>query len=285
MKLLRGDAVTPDSISSGFICRKSRLGSVISTFVFGAVFAAPAILFWWRGSSWLLIGGAGLVALAIFLFMLDDARACFRPTNWVLWISGDQVWINLKSYQDENPLDTLSVVELSTREIAEARRRTERYTTPSSKGGNVKHRLDSLELVLDQADEGPLGEALTAIRAARQPWKSVLGMRWTHQVTMHSVTLPDAKVIRIAWSGGQGHGIAPRLARALERLQEWVRVGDALETDAGDWTNLAEARIDDEVLDLVSKGHTIAAVRLLSLRRGMSTTDAKKFVDELKTRT
>ena len=53
----------------------------------------------------------GLFALLVIPMIISDARRTFRPTNWLLWIRFDGLWINVRSYQDRSATDTASVIE------------------------------------------------------------------------------------------------------------------------------------------------------------------------------
>jgi hypothetical protein len=103
-------------------------------------------------------------------------------------------------------------------------------------------------------------------------------------VTLYSVSLPSAKVIRIAWHGGQGHGVSPGLRHILDLLAGRVKIGEAADERRPDWSQLSDAELDDQILSLVCAGNRIAAIKLLVRRRGYSTTQAHQFVEELTAR-
>jgi hypothetical protein len=211
-----------------------------------------------------------------------DVRARFRPTNWLVWVRADGLWINLRSYQDQSEQDALAVVELGYREIAEVGRRIERYTTPSSNGGSVQHKLVSLDVHLLEADSGELAAALAANRNRKQPEWGCLGfIRGSSKPAHFSVTLPTPKLMRVAWYGGAHHGVSPSLARVLARLAENVRVAEEVRDERADWRKLTDEEIDNQVLELVSRGNRMDAIHLLVRRRGYSHTDAHRFVEDL----
>jgi hypothetical protein len=279
MKLHRGCDVVPDG--SGLVCRQGRLGGVIVVVVFGAACFFPAAALWWGGGSPFFYLPLALAAAVVTAMFVGDARARFRDTNWVLWIRPDSLCINLRSYQDRSPLDSLSVVELSDEEIAELQRHIERYTTPKSNGGTIDHKLVSLDIILLQADRGELAAALAAIRRVQQPWTKFLGMSTTSRVTVYSVSLPGPKRIRMAWYGGTGHGIAPRLKRVLAILAPRLNIAEPADDRRRHWREIPDAAVDDEILKLLCTGNRLDAIKLMKVRRGLSTTEAHRFVEEL----
>lgn len=279
MKLQRGCDVAPDG--SGLVCRQGRLAGVLVVVVFGAACFFPAAALWWGGGSPLVYVPLALVAAGITALFIGDARARFRDTNWVLWIRPQSLCINLRSYQDQSTLDTLSVVELSDDEIAEVQRRIERYTTPKSNGGTIDHKLESLDIHLCEAESGELATALAEIRRVQQPWSSFLGMSSTSKVSLQSVSLPEPKRVRIAWHGGQGHSIAPRLKRVLASLAPRLNIAEPADDRRPDWREIPDAALEDEILKLVCAGNRLDAIKLLKVRRGLSTTEAHLYVEEL----
>lgn len=279
MKVYRGCDVAPNG--SGQVCRQGRLAGVLVVAVFGAACFFPVAALWWGGGSPLVYVPLALVAAGITALFVGDARARFRDTNWVLWIRPQGLCINLRSYQDQSPLDTLSVVELADDEIVEVQRRVERYTTPKSNGGTIDHKLESLDINLREAASGELATALAEIRRVQQPWTRFLGMSSRSKVSLQSVSLPEPHRVRIAWHGGQGHSIAPRLKRVLADLTPRLNVAEAADHRRPNWREIPDAALDDEILKLLCTGNRIDAIKLLKVRRGLSTTEAHQFVEEL----
>jgi hypothetical protein len=279
MKLHRGCDIAPDG--SGLVCRQGRLAGVLVVVAFGAACFFPATALWWGGGTPFLYLPLALVAAGITAFFVGDARARFRNTNWVLWIRPHGLCINLRSYQDRSPLDSLSVVEVSDEEIAEVQRRIERYTTPKSNGGTIDHKLESLDINLHESESSELAIALAEIRRVRQPWARFLGVSSMSKVSLYSVSLPEPERVRIAWHVGQGHCIAPSLKRVLASLARRLNIAESAENRRPNWREIPDAALDEEILKLVCAGNRLDAIKLLKVRRGLSTTEAHQFVEEL----
>jgi len=277
MKLHRGCDMTPDG--SGLLCRESRLGGLIVALVFSAAFIGPTIFFWLRG-IWFFFVVMGLASLVLVPLLIGDVRLRFRLTNWILWAPPGKVLVNLRSYQDKSTLDTLSVVELADNEIAEIRRFEERYTVPEKQGRRTSLKLVSLDILLRTQDES-LAKLIADRRTTPQPWQNLAGIRSRSDLTLYSVTLPAADVIRIAWTGGRNHSIAPGVNRVLRELETRIHVGEPALKEEGTNGKSGDAEIDDRILSLVLSGNKIDAIKILRLERGYTLIEAKQFVDEL----
>jgi hypothetical protein len=278
MKLHRACDVSPDG--SGRVCRQSRLGGILMLFVFGgACWAAPVFIFIKGGPTWIGVPLA-LFALLLTPFLVGDALARFRRSNWLLWVRPDGLWIHLRSYRDGSPGDTPSVVELSYGEILEVRKHTERYTVPHG-NKTVTHTTHSLEISLREPDTGELAAAIAECRRLKQPERTYLGfIRSPTNLTHFPVSLPAADVIRVAWSG-QNHGVAPSLRRTLAALEGRVAIAEPQRLERKPWQELTDTEIDDLVLEFVRRGDRMNAMNLLVDRRDYSLTQAAQFVGEL----
>ena len=283
MKLHRGCDVSLDGI--GLVCRQTRLGGLAMALLISTVLLSFPVALWWFQIPWLFVVPAALFSLLVVGFFISDVRARFRPTNWVLWIRPDAIWVNLRSYQDHNPLDSPSVVELADRDIACLRRHVERYSVSDSEGRPVSHKLESLDFELRQPDTSELAAALAEIRHRRQPEVEYLaGIRGRSGVTLYSVSLPQPNLLRIAWHGGQGHAVTPRLRRVLAELANRVTIDEPTQHQTPDASQIDEGELDAQILSLVEAGNHIDAIKLLVQRHGYTLTEAKRFVDELANR-
>ncbi len=276
MHIHRGCDVAPrEAGPDEIVCRQSRVGGTLFAAVITAACVGSPIFMWTAGAPWFFPILFGLVALTIVPLLLADVRTRFRPTNWVLWVRPRSLMINLCSYQDRGPRDALSVVELNDDEIAEMWRRTERYTIPKTAGRSVSKWLESLEIKLHAHENTELTAAVAECRKRKQA-----GM----QITLKSVSLPAPGLVRIAWWGGTGHSIAPRLKYVLDKLSHRVHVSEPVDTQRASWDQMSDAEVDDQVLSLISSGSKLDAIKLLRAHREMSLVEAKLFVDELASR-
>jgi hypothetical protein len=125
MKLVSSSEVPVDT--PRMVCRESRLLGVIRFIVWCGVLAIPAILGWQLRVPWVQWIFTILFIILIPL-MLIDLVTQFRPTNWVLRITSNGVWINLQSYK-ASASDAVSVLWLDYQEIASVGWHIEKYST------------------------------------------------------------------------------------------------------------------------------------------------------------
>jgi hypothetical protein len=257
---------------AGVCCRQSPLrgaigGLIVCAFLIGFVF-----LLRHRGVPWFVWGGCAVLAALLKHLFITDALAKFRRTNWLLWIRPDDLWVNLRSYQNYHLPDAATVLHLSYEEIAYAHRHLETWSTPSSAASTAGTRWkeESLELHLASGDTREIAQALADERGRRA---AIKGM---HQ----SVTVPAPGIVRIAWRG-HGNDVVPGLGRVLDELSPYLKLADPTRTDRPSWHQLSEAELDALLAQLIRSGDRMAANELLIRRRGCSATEAHKLVEEL----
>lgn len=257
---------------AGLRCRQSPLRGLIGGLVVCAILIGFVVVFRHWGLPWFAWGGCALLAALFVPLVIVDALAKFRSTNWLMWVRPDGLWINLRSYQNRHLPEAATVLHLPFEEIASAHQHIEIWSTPADPSGNTPQEWiqQSLELSLVSGDTREITKALADERGRRA---SIKGM---HQ----AVTVPTAGVVRIAWRG-PGNDASPSIVRVLDELKERVTVTDRTRTKRPDWTKLSEAELDDLIAQLVRSGDSLEAVQLLTRRRGCSSAEAHKLVEEL----
>jgi hypothetical protein len=278
MKLHRLCDVVPDS--TGMLCRPSKWGSVVLAVVFSLAMAFAPVCSWWTGRNRVFGTFIGLVGLIVIPMLIGNVRRAFRPTNWLAWIRFDSLWINVRSDQDDSSTDELCVVQIDYHEIAEVCQHVETYTTPSNRGHSNSRKDTSLDIRLNPTDTSQLEAALKMVRDRPQPERTYLGfIKVIGKPTSFPVSLPEPNLLRVAW-----YGTAASLRRPLAELAPWVRVGEPTRHDEKDWRDLSDDEFRAQVLRLVRAGDRFGATDLLARRRGLTTTQAIQFVDELERR-
>ena len=282
MQLLRAKDLNPHADVR--ICRQGRLAGTVGISVLVAILAGAPV-FWWRvGMPWFIWGLCALLAVVVVPLLIGDLLAKFRPTNWLLRYGPKGIWIHLRSYQQTGPEEGLSVVHLEYNEITAVGEHVERYTTPSGSSGSssTQHKLHSLDIRLNHDQTQELADALDAQRQQKSPERVYLGfITVLSRPTHFAVSLPDAETIRIAWYGGHNNWVSPSLRKVLQDLSRYVQRAEPTRYERGDWRQLSEAELDEQILQLVQSGDRIEAMQILVRRRGLSTTDAHRFVEEL----
>ncbi|WP_166827275.1 hypothetical protein [Thalassoroseus pseudoceratinae] len=272
-------------LTYGTVCRVSRIGTVVGGLIMVLVFAGAPVLWWWlKAPSFVWILCAGL-ALLVVPPILRSVYASLRSSNWLMLIRSEGVVINCRSYANSSPDDPSPVVVLPFREIESAREYCESHNVPDTKPGNatVHARQRFLEIQVDpEIDFGPLRQVLADERNRPASVRTYLGGITVRSKFSHDpMTIPRDGVIRLTWRS-HTDAMVPKLQTVLDQLAVDVTVQPTLEHRFADWRELDEQELDDLVLQLAMQGRTIDATKLLTRRRGLSTTEAKQFVDELR---
>src|SRR5262249_42667739 len=152
---------------------------------------------------------------------LREAVVRFRPTNWVLRVDPDGLWINLRPLHARPAAGADTAVHLSYAEIVRVRQHVDTWSTPSTSTGATQWKQKSLELHLASGDTRRLARALAEARASNKNAPVF-------------VTLPAPGVIEVAWLG-LGHDVTPGLRRVLAELGQRVALAEPTRTDRPDW--------------------------------------------------
>jgi hypothetical protein len=256
---------------AGMCCRQSPLRGLVGGLIVCAALIGFVFLLWHRGVPWFVWGGCAVLAALLATWFLADAMAKFRPANWLLRLGRDGLWINLRSYQNHHLPEAATVAHLAYEEIASAHRHIETWSTPAEPSSNAgtHWKQESLELTLASGEAREIAKALADERGRRAAIKG------KHQ----AVSVPAAGVVRIAWRG-HGNDVVPPLSRVLGELSRRVKVGEPTRTDRADWCQLSDAELDELVSQLARSGDDLTAAQLLIRRRGCSSTEAHRFVEE-----
>lgn len=257
--------------ADGLCCRQSPLRGLVGGLIVCAFLVGFVFLLRRSGAPWFVWGGCAVLAALLVPLVIADMLAKFRPTNWLLWLRPDGLWINLRSYQNRHLPDAATALHLPYGEVARARRHVETWTTPGARpsSASTRWKLESLELSLVSGEAREIAGALADERGRRATIKG------KHQ----AVSVPAAGVVRIAWRG-HGNDVVPPLTRVLDELSGLVEVADPTRTDRHDWRRLSEDELEELIAQLVRSGDDLEAAGLLIRRRGLSSTEAHKFVEE-----
>lgn len=255
---------------AGMCCRQAPLRGLVANLIFCAILVGFVFLLH-GGFPWFVWGWCAVWTALIVPWLVADALAKFRSANWLLRLGPDGLWINLRCYQNHHLPEAATVLYLRYEEIASAHRHFETWSTPSEPSSlrGTHWRQESLELTLVSGETREIAKALADERGRRAAIKG------PHQ----AVTVPAAGVVRIAWRG-PGSDVVPPLTRVLDELSWRVQVIEPTRTDRAHWLELSQAELDELVAQLVRSGDDLEATQLLKRRRGFSSTEAHKLVEE-----
>jgi len=262
------------------VFRHSRVAGFVLLFLVGA----PAVIATWKfreiASSfetlpwffWVVGGPMLLLGFLVWLFVLQAANHAAQSgllaTNWALRVSASGIAVQLRSFRNSHfPKDVPTVLWLETREVARARRVTESGWIANSKGKTYM-RSSWLELELQNVECAPIEKRLAEERAEQGPQIRVLGIKTRTRFNDSPAYFVRPGVLRVEWLG---NGM-------LLALHEVVEIAPEVQIDLDQALGTA---LEPRVKAYCDRGWQIAAHRLVQRERGLSWSEAKKFVEEL----
>ncbi len=247
--------------------------------------------------SWLEIlfsGIGGLVVVVVVLVcllagfgFLTEALAAMKPSNWVLRGGAEGLYIKLRRFSDHRlPAEDPIVAVIPRRELRWLRGHGQRARWVGRRGSHASHEDDSLgrqsylEIALYGGGAQSIEERLKRERALWCPtW--IRGVRAKAKGAAVSVR-PDGAV-RLDWTT-RGTRLRPGLDEALERLSRDYPLARDLETEQAQAKDLDREAREQRLLDTLRQGNTIDAVIVAKDLYGFTTTEAKRFLEELQRR-
>ena len=243
--------------------------------VFDLVFASIGVL---------VVVVVSLVSLLAGFGFLTEGLAALKPGNWVLRAGADGLYIKLRRFSDHRlPKDDPIVAYIPRRELRWLRghgqlaRQVDKSGEVSSHEDDALGRQRYLEIALHGGGAREIEERLEGERALWCP-TFIKGVRAKAKGAAVSVR-PDG-VLRIDWTT-KGTRLRPRLAETLERLARDYPPAPELETEQAQAKDLGRAAQEQRLLDMLRQGNTIDAVIVAKDLYGFTTTEAKRFLDEL----
>ena len=241
------------------------LGAALFAVAGGALLvAAPA-----GGPGWICDGIGGLLLLGVVVthqFVL----ARFLPSNWLVRLRDDGLYVQLRSYLNHRfPAGDPTVLVLPFEEVQSARLVRERMEVRTQHEVSEQRRR-LIELAVS-GDTTALAQALAA-EVARQPGDGVSTV-YRH----YPVRLVSPSTIRIEW------GVLPRAEALLDALSRRTAIAAPLDV-VEDLSRLdgASAEAQEAALrTLVATGQTVAAIDAVRRLHRCSLAEAKATVDRL----
>lgn len=237
--------------------------------------------------GWALVSGylpcffwasVAILAPLVPLVVAVNFLPALRPTNWVLKVRGDQLYVMLRNYRNRHfPDDDPVVASFDIGEIASVGKQEQRLSAPGSSAGREVHWTERrLEIRLESPVPDEFRQALEAERRRKPPAEGFIRARSYYP----SPVSIDERTIRILWNG-RHDVVKPSIERALDMLGRLVDVHGTAVLDRREVEDLSNSEFDDLILELCQSGNRMAAAKLLRRHRGYSTTEAKQLVDEL----
>jgi hypothetical protein len=260
--------------------RERRLGKFLISMLFLALVVGFSLGAWMAAER----GGAGaalaaflalMVVALIIMFMIAFAsfQAAGRPTNWLLRVTAQGLFIHYRSYLNSHlSADRPTVLFLPHREIAwmRASQRTERRKLPNDTATTQRRRY--LEIGLRKDDVSELEEQFADERAVMTAARSRFN---------HYPVLLVGRVIRVEWRSPRT-AVAPGLRRTLDLLgPNYPAAPDVAEVLASDETLTDVAAQEARIRDYLAQGDTITATKLARHYFDYDLTAAKAYVERM----
>ena len=220
------------------------------------------------------------ISAAILAFLFLGRRfviARFHPSNWLLRVSDEGLYIHFRSYLNEDmAVEDPTVVFLSDADIRSARLVKEHVEKRDGQGKVVTEFLRWVELELT-VNLASLTDALSNERARPGPTIK----RWYGSSKTlfqdYPVQMQTAPFLRVRWQ------VVPRASVLLDALQSRVTIAPTVKLSS-DFSNLQGLSRDEQVKrlqDLNARGETIAATYLAQKIYGCDLTQATHIVKGL----
>ncbi len=277
MRLLRLSEV--ETSPSDHIFCYSRARAVVMVLV--ALAAACWLVVHAFTTGWKLGYYLAAVTVAFLGLLQRFITARFRPSNWLVRMNDQGVFIQFRSYLNYHlPAEDLTVVFVSYGEIPSARLVREKVTVPDMEGrsGTETHYLRYVELEL-AGDVGSLATALEAEITEKAPMQKRWYGRSSTLYQDHPVRMQSSPFLQLRWQ------VVPRTQKFLQALQPYTTITDPVSISQ-DFANLQSQTREEQqqrLRELAQRGETIAAIAMARKLYGCGLAEAKEMVEGLRT--
>jgi hypothetical protein len=275
MQLMRLADVTATDRDRIFAHSRSRalLGAM-----FLLITAVAAAVLSWINHSWLGYYLAAVIFLSFFIFR-KMVSARFRPSNWLVRLTDQGLFIKLRSYlNDHFPEQDFTVVFIAHSEIRSARFVLQKQEVPDRDDGGQPttmtktQKLVEVELVSETKE---LADALARERTHAIDGKN-LGMTSTrfHHLPVR-LAAPDR--LHIEWN------VAPNAQTFLDALSRHTLIQPTQKTkkDYVHLETLSRAEQEARLLELAESGDKIGAIAMARRLYAYDLATAKDFIEGL----
>ena len=257
------------------VFRASRLYAVM--FVMACLGASVAAIV----GQWPTPASARYLAIVIIVVLLFIRRfiiARFHPSNWLVRMGDEGLYIHLRSYLNDNMAnEDATVAFLPYPDIRSARLVHERLKTHDSSNSVKTQTLRWVEFEL-AIDPTPLAMALAAEGARPGPWERRWYGRTATLYKDYPVLMQTPPFLRVRWQ------VVPRASVFLDALRPQIEIAPNVAT-TDDFTHLQELSREEQLQrlrDLEQRGDTIAAIYLARKLFALDLTKATNLVESLR---
>jgi hypothetical protein len=276
MELMTAAAVPQNDRDIVFRYSRAR---AVTAFIVIALVATGLTVFGHMNHAWLAYYVAAVLIVLLLIFQ-KLLLARFRPTNWLVRMTDNGLFIKFRSYLNAHfPDQDLTIAFIPFSEI--------RAATPIKQGRELPDRDHDRRTITTSTRTFVEVEIATETRrlavVLANEAKLVLGKashsgkRISTRYQHTPVLLGPAHLLRIEW------GVVPGVKKFLELLTRHTEVRPRIATaeNFADLDGLSRAEQESRLRDLMQAGDSVAAVALARRLYGYDLTRAKEFVDSL----
>jgi len=222
----------------------------------------------------------GWVAFFVGIFAVLYGRMAQKtllPSNWVLRLADDGLYIKYRSYLNPHlPPDDPTVVFIPIHAVSGVRRTEKTWTRPGD-DGTVTEKRRSLQIILKNlADSEALREHLVAERKAQTPGRFGNKGKYGH----YPVQVSTEGNLMIDWFSAQDI-VTPRLSKAMEIIAGGLPVFAGSKVKQKPFKSMTRQEQEDALIDMAHHGDTVHAIGLAKELYGYTTLEAKNFIKAL----
>lgn len=223
-------------------------------------------------------------AVGGFVF-LGSFLAALKPSNWVLRAGPHGLDVKLRNFTDHRlPRDDAVVLRIPKREVRWIRAHDERARHVGRGGDTVSHDDDTLvgqQYLEIRLHDDDLSAVQAALDDERRLWLPTPIKGVTQKAKGAPVSLRPDGILRIDWHT-KGTRLRPKLAIAIAHLASDYGAAPTLESEQAQAKTLDREAQEARLLDMVQQGNVIDAVIVAKSLYGFGTSEAKRYIDDLK---
>jgi hypothetical protein len=240
--------------------------------------AVTATVLSWVNQTWLGYYLATVILLSFFIFR-KLVSACFRPSNWLVRLTDQGLFIKFRSYlNDHFPEQDVTVVFIAHGEIRSARFIRQKQAIPDRDDGGRPTTIIKTQKLLEvelASETKELSDALTREHARALDGKNLGKISGRYHHLPVRLAAPDR--LHIEWN------VVPNAQTFLDALARHTLVRPTQETkkDFVHLEVLSRAEQESRLLELVQSGDKIGAIAMARRLYNYDLTQAKDFVEGL----
>ncbi|SRR6266568_1023841 len=265
---------TPDDV----VFRESAVNKVLVILLFLAA-AAAVVVAWYLGKLPLIAPLFSVPFLLLFVLLSAlTLRKVFRPENWLLACNTRRLLIKFRSYlNNQFPATDPQMLMIELSEVSAIREALLDVSVAQRGRARSSSRARFLDIMVRGPDLTSLRERLKYERELRPG-----GQAWLH----YPVTVLDDTTIRVEWSSPASR-VTPGLADALRLLGALTDRREARreEVDFTDYRKMPPVELERQIRALAERGEIIRASQVVQYVYGVTTGEARAYVEKVSTGT